>query len=103
MKILFTLASVVGLSVASACAGDGQISNRSLARMGLQRMTALSDTDGMSIRGTSFAFATSSASVSGGTTIPIVNHPFGQHFAISITIAFGSGAFASSGAVATAH
>jgi hypothetical protein len=104
MKILLALVSVVALSTASTFAGDGQISSRSLANMGLQRMTALSDTDGMAIRGTSsFAFATSNASVSGGTTVSIINHPFGQHFAISVTIAFGSGAFAASGAVATAH
>jgi hypothetical protein len=103
MKTLFALAAVVGLSVAPAFAGDGQISNRSLARMGLPGMKALSDTEGMSIRGTSIAVATSHAFVSGGTTIPIINHPVGTHFAISVTIAVGSGAFAVSGAVASAH
>jgi hypothetical protein len=103
MKILLALASVVGLSVAPAFAGDGQISNRSLARMGLPGMKALSDTEGLSIRGTSIAIAGSHAFVSGGTTISIINHPVGQHFAISVTIAVGGGAFAAGGAFATAH
>jgi hypothetical protein len=103
MKILFALASVAGLSVAPAFGGDGQISSRSLAQMGLSGMKTLSDPEGMSIRGTSIAIAGSYAHVSGGTTIPIVNHPIGQHFAISITIAVSGSAFAGGGAVATAH
>jgi hypothetical protein len=103
MKTLIVIAAVVGFSVAPAVAGDGQVSDRSLARMGLQGMTVLSDTQGMSIRGTSIAIAGSHAHVSGGTTIPIVNHPIGQHFAISITIAVSGSAFAGGGAVATAH
>jgi hypothetical protein len=103
MKILIALTSVVGLSVAPVFAGEGQISNRSLTRMGLPEMKTLSDTEGLSIRGTSFAIAGSYAFVSGGTTIPIVNHPVGQHFAISVTIAIGGGAFAGGGSFATAH
>jgi hypothetical protein len=103
MKIFLALVTVVVLSAAPVLAGDGQISKSSLSRMGLPGMTAMSDADGMAIRGTSFAIAGSFAFASGGVTIPIINHPVGSHFAISATIAIGSGTFAGGFAVATAH
>jgi hypothetical protein len=103
MKILLGLVTVVGLSTASAFAGDGQIAKSSLSRMGLPGMTVMSDADGMSIRGTSFAISGSFAFASGGVTIPIINHPVGSHFAITATIAIGNGTFAGGFSSASAH
>jgi hypothetical protein len=55
MRTLFIAISLVALFAAPALAGDGRISDRSLARMGLQGMQPISDAQGMSVRGTSFA------------------------------------------------
>jgi hypothetical protein len=55
MRTLVITISLVALFAAPALAGDGGISDASLARMGLQGMQPISDAQGMSIRGTSFA------------------------------------------------
>jgi hypothetical protein len=55
MKTLLSIASVLVLSAAPALAGDGQVSHKSLAKMGLSGMQTMSDTQGMKIRGTSVA------------------------------------------------
>jgi hypothetical protein len=51
MKQLIGFAAIVLLSAVSATAGDGQLSHQSLGRIGLAGMTAMSDAQGMSIRG----------------------------------------------------
>jgi hypothetical protein len=61
MKSLLAFASVVAFSVAPAFAGQGQVSDQSLAKMGLSGMKAISDAQGMQIRGLSIAV------VSGGS------------------------------------
>lgn len=102
MKFVLAFASVLMFSIAPAFAGDGSLPQDSLARMGLGGMKKLSDRGGMAIRGQT-AYAFSYSYVTGGTTYTIVNKPVGQHFAISATIAVGSGLFAGGGAVATSH
>jgi hypothetical protein len=102
MKIVLAFVSVLIFSIAPVFAGDGSVSERSLARMGLGGIKTLSDNEGMAIRG-QVAFAFSHSSVTGGTTYTIVNKPVGQHFAISITVAVGNGLFAGGGASATSH
>jgi hypothetical protein len=54
MKKLALAVAVVGCLSASAFAADGRISQGSLAHMGLQGMTTMSDAQGMHIRGMSF-------------------------------------------------
>lgn len=104
MRTLFTLASILALTAAPALAGEGQVSKRSLANMGLPGMKALSDDQGMAIRGQSIAIAISHSHVNGGITIPLVNNPIGTHFAASATISFNlSGTFAGGFATASAH
>lgn len=51
MKVLLSVAIVVGLSVGSASASHGRVSDKSLAKMGLQGMKTMSDEQGMKIRG----------------------------------------------------
>jgi hypothetical protein len=53
MKKLALAVAVVGCLSASAFAADGRISQRSLAHMGLQGMTTMSDVQGMHVRGMS--------------------------------------------------
>ena len=101
MKILLALVTVVILSAAPVLAGDGQISKSSLSRMGLPGMTAMSDADGMAIRGTSFAIAGSFSFASGVVMGPIIH--VGSHHAAAATFAIGSGSFAGGFATATAH
>jgi hypothetical protein len=55
MKTLLSIASVLVLSAAPAMAGEGRVSNQSLAKMGLSGMQTMSDAQGMQIRGTSIA------------------------------------------------
>ena len=55
MKSLFALAAIVALSAAPAFAGDGQVSAKSLANMGLSGMKAMDDAQGMTVRGLSIA------------------------------------------------
>jgi hypothetical protein len=56
MKSLIALASVAMLAV-PAFAGEGHVSNQSLAKMGLSGMTAMADSQGAKIRGLSVAVA----------------------------------------------
>jgi len=50
-KVMLSVAVVVSLS-AAASAAPGRVSDRSLQKMGLQGMKAMSDEQGMKIRGT---------------------------------------------------
>jgi hypothetical protein len=56
MKSLIALASVAMLAV-PAFAGEGHVSNQSLAKMGLTGMKAMADSQGAQIRGLSVAVA----------------------------------------------
>ena len=56
MKSLIALASVAMLAV-PAFAGEGHVSNQSLAKMGLSGMKAMADSQGAHIRGLSVAVA----------------------------------------------
>ena len=51
MKTLLSIASVLVLSAAPAFAGEGHVSNQSLAKMGLSGMQTMSDAQGSQIRG----------------------------------------------------
>jgi len=55
MKLFIGFAAVLCLSVATAKAGDGRLSNQSLAAVGLGGMQALSDDQGLDIRGLGIA------------------------------------------------
>jgi hypothetical protein len=72
MKILVALVTVVSLSAAPALAGDSQIPNRSLARMGLQGMTTMSDADGMSIRGQAILVVTAHTFIPNHNKVDVV-------------------------------
>jgi len=86
MKSILAFASVVAFSVAPAFAGEGQVSNPSLAKMGLSGMKAMSDAQGMNVRGLSIAVVGgfSQASIhSGGGEASSTNFYFaaGKHSA----------------------
>ena len=66
MKIVLCMASLVAFAVTPAFAGEGHVSNRSLANMGLAGMKTLSDSQGMQVRGLSIAIA-------GGGSIASIN------------------------------
>jgi hypothetical protein len=51
MKVLIVCAAVLGLTAVSAVAGEGQVSNQSLARLGLGQMKMMADSRGLEIRG----------------------------------------------------
>ena len=55
MKSLYALAAIVAFSAVPAFAGEGHVSNNSLAKMGLAGMKTMNDAQGMQIRGTSIA------------------------------------------------
>jgi hypothetical protein len=85
MKILLGLASVVAFSVAPALAGEGHVSNQSLAKMGLGSMKAMSDAQGAKLRGLSVTVGGfSSATINGvGGSASSVNFYYanGKHSA----------------------
>jgi hypothetical protein len=66
MKSLFALAAVVALSAAPALAAEGHVTNPSLAKMGLSGMKAITDVQGMSIRGLSIAVVSGDSNVNLG-------------------------------------
>ena len=51
MKTLFGAVSVIALGLSPVLAGEGNLSNQSLAKMGLAGMKTLSDNQGMQLRG----------------------------------------------------
>lgn len=70
MKMLLAVASVLVLTAAPAFAAEGQVSDQSLAKMGLSGMQTMSDNDGMQVRGLSIAVVGgfSTASVPGASS-----------------------------------
>jgi hypothetical protein len=103
MRRFIFFVCAIAFAAAPALADDGQVPNRSLARMGLSGMKVLSDKDGSQVRGTSIAIAFSATS--GGTTLVSVNSPFsvGNHFAFSAKVSASGGAITGGFAVASAH
>lgn len=66
MKILLGVASILAFSVASASAGEGRVSEQSLAKMGLAGMKTMSDAQGTQLRGLSVVVGGfSSATING--------------------------------------
>ncbi len=102
MKTLLVLAALFGLSTAPAFAGDGQISKTGLSRMGLAGMKAMSDVDGMSVRGTSFAIVGSFTFVTGKPPAISVKSSGGSTVTV-ITIRVSGGLAAGGFANASAH
>jgi hypothetical protein len=102
MRHLILVACVLGFLSAPALAGDGQVSSRSLARMGLSGMKVVSDHDGLQVRG-QFAIATSVAF--GGTTILSINSPVsvGNTSAFSAKFVATSTSFAGGAGAASSH
>ncbi len=66
MKSLFALAAVVALTAAPALAADGHVAKKSLANMGLSGMKAMTDAQGMSLRGLSIAVVSGDSNVNLG-------------------------------------
>jgi hypothetical protein len=88
MKTLLSIASVLVLSAAPALAGDGQVSHKSLAKMGLSGMQTMTDSQGMKIRGTSIA-------VAAGGSIAFIGTKGGG--AASVNTYFAAGSHSASG------
>jgi hypothetical protein len=102
VKNFLFFAALFGLSAAPAFAGDGQISKSDLSRMGLAGMNAMTDTEGMSIRGTSFVIVGSFTFVTGKPPAISVKTSGGATRTASTFIingGLGAGGFAS----ATSH
>lgn len=93
--------SLVVFLSASVFAGDVQVSQQTLAKMGLAGMDRVSDGQGMEIRGTgSSALVFGIVSASGGPTKTYFK--VNPHFAAGGKVSFGSGSFAAGGSVAFA-
>jgi hypothetical protein len=105
MRRFISLACVFALAASPALAGDGQVSTRSLSRMGLGGMQVASDREGLQVRGLSIAIATSQTFVPGGFDIVNINSPIsiGKHSAFSARVTVGSGVIAGGFASASAH
>jgi hypothetical protein len=91
MKILVALVTVVGLSAAPALAGDCQIPNHSLARMGLHGMTTMSDADGMSIRGQAVVVVAAHSFISNHNQVDVLASASGVTFgfiSVGVTSSF---------------
>jgi hypothetical protein len=109
MKILVALVTLVSLSAAPALAGDCRISNHSLARMGLQGMTRMSDADGMSIRGQAILVVTAHSFISNHNSVDVLASASGVSsgfISVSVTSSFTTskgGLFTGSVGTASAH
>jgi hypothetical protein len=102
MRRFIFAACVLALTAAPAIAGDGQVPQNSLTKMGLSGMKVMPDQEGMRVRGTSIAFT---FAVATGTPIVSVNSPFdvGNHFAFSARVGVSGNTIAGGFAVASAH
>jgi hypothetical protein len=58
MKTLLALTSLVLITAGSAVAGEGQVADQTLAKMGLGGMQVMTDADGMNVRGMAFVKVT---------------------------------------------
>lgn len=89
MKIPFVLALValVALAAAPALAGDGQVSGKQLAALGLSGMKSMSDTQGMTVRGQSSNAKSSGSSLVFGVLID----PHTGSFVSGSTVNFSKG------------
>jgi hypothetical protein len=102
MKTLLSIASVVVLAAAPAFAGDGQVSQKSLTKMGLSGMQTMTDSQGQQIRGLSIAVAS-------GGSIAFLGVPGGgaasvnTYFAAGSKSASGSNVSYAVGGVVTTH
>jgi hypothetical protein len=103
MKSLYALAAIVALSAVPAFAGEGQVSSKSLANMGLTGMKTMNDAQGKTVRGLSVAIVSgqSMAEISGeGGDAASTN----AYYAKGHHSAFGANAsFAASGDVTIKH
>jgi hypothetical protein len=102
MRRFIFLACAFALTAAPVLAGDGQVSSRSLSRMGLGDMKVVPDQQGMQIRGTSIAVT---FSVLSGFPIVSINSPFdvGNHHAFSASVGVSGNTIAGGFAHASAH
>jgi hypothetical protein len=88
MKTLLSVASVLVLAAAPALAGDGQVSQKSLNKMGLSGMQTMTDSQGHQIRGLSIA-------VVGGGSIAFIGTRDGG--AASVNTYFAAGKHSATG------
>lgn len=113
-RILLLAAAVVAVSAGNVMAHDGQLSNNTLAKMGLSNMEAMSDEAGMEVRGKfavsfsnaisfapgAFTFSTGpsanaganvAGSFSSSTSVVFVPFPVPVSFATASGFAFSTG------------
>ena len=102
MRRFIPLACILAFAAAPALAGDGQISQQSLSRMGLAGMKVLPDQAGMKVRGQSIAITFSSST---GLNIISIGSPvsIGAHHAFSATLGISGSGIAGGFASASAH
>ena len=102
MRRFVVFVCALALLSAPALAADGQVSQSSLARMGLGGMKFVSDHEGLQVRGTSIAIATSHST---GFIIFSVNSPvsIGSHYAFSASIGVSGSTLSGGSATASAH
>jgi hypothetical protein len=96
--VLLSLTLVVLLGI-QAMAGDGNVSKVTLEKMGLTTMQVVTDTKGMSVRGTGFAKAWSFSYALGGLPSFQTSPPLSMPVSTS---SFGWGSFATGWASAYA-
>ncbi len=102
MRRFIPVACILAFATAPALAGDGQISQQRLSRMGLAGMKVVPDQAGMQIRGQSIAITFSSSS---GLNVISIGAPvsIGAHHAFSATVGITGSGIAGGFASASAH
>ena len=102
MRRFIPLACILAFAGAPAIAGDGQVSQQSLSRMGLAGMKVVPDREAMHIRGQSIAIT---FSFSTGTNILSIGSPIsvGAHHAFSATVGVSGSTITGGFASASAH
>jgi len=74
MKYLLMIIAVVMIFAAPVLANDGNVSNDTLAKMGLSGMNAMSDAQGTSVRGMGFAYVNVTIYLVSGASTVTVNY-----------------------------
>jgi hypothetical protein len=102
MRTLLAITTVVAFSVVPALAGDGKVPDQALARMGLQGMRPLSDTEGLAVRGQAIVIVGGFSNATGGSSSGNILFSLGSPRFVP-TFSHGIGVAAGGFSFATAH
>jgi hypothetical protein len=100
MRYVIAVLALVALLAVPAMAYDGNVSQTTLAKMGLSGMKTMSDADGALIRGSGFALVFGFSNATGGSPDGYFRTSPPYPVAAGVNLSVGSGSFAGGASIA---